>query len=325
MGQAPAEARGRNGASRRPWAASREGGFDRENRDSAASRWQRTAATLRGRWRWAWLVLGLVVIWAPAATLYAIRSWPRDAAATRSGNSPPASVVASAYVPTFETSLGDVAAGGIAVVTLDECATPVAISALHLLGPSGGLSRQVEPEVLGRVVRTLTIDRIDLGSEPLTIPARAIPMPNTAPLGKKSRDGDVVAFWVDASTGNADASALQPLRLATTTPAPGERVWLLAFADTTSEESMLHPATVEARNDDGLLWYRFKDPSITLNGTSGAAMLNAAGEVVAINLAGAKDGKAALGCGNPVTRFGPALREAVRKGCNDENRGRPEA
>jgi hypothetical protein len=73
-----------------------------------------------------------------------------------------------------------------------------------------------------------------------------------------------------------------------------------------------HGATVVAADSDAV-GYKFDKP-IELQATSGAAVVDAQGHVVAINLGGLTDESGAvIGIGNPVTVFEPAIRRAFKR------------
>ena len=77
-------------------------------------------------------------------------------------------------------------------------------------------------------------------------------------------------------------------------------------------ERRLHPATCDGKDENGNLVYEFKDRSLNLAATSGAPILNAAGEVVAINVASDAIPGRLFGVGNPVERFRPHLIESAK-------------
>lgn len=80
---------------------------------------------------------------------------------------------------------------------------------------------------------------------------------------------------------------------------PGDRVWLVS--EVIGSQSLVHSATVEGIQD-GWLIYRFDQP-LELRATSGAPVVDALGEVVAINAGGGDDNGKTFGAGTPVTKF----------------------
>jgi hypothetical protein len=131
-------------------------------------------------------------------------------------------------------------------------------------------------------------------------------IPDTAPLDKDSKAGDFIAARLTSSDG------FEPMKLGTTNPRPGSRVWVAApVVKGAPATERLHGATVVGVQE-GFLVYRFDLAGLELVGTSGGAVLTASGDVVAVHVGGGKQGANLLGLGTPVERFRPAL-EAVAK------------
>lgn len=103
----------------------------------------------------------------------------------------------------------------------------------------------------------------------------AIAIPGAHPMGLLSQLRDVAAFPL--------RRAAPGLRLASHDVWPGDDVWLMALPASGREVGLLlHHARVG--RSEGFLAYAFDDASIGLDQTSGAAVLNAAGEVVSLNV-----------------------------------------
>lgn len=211
------------------------------------------------------------------------------------------------FRPKFTTTFGEVRAGTAFVARLDADQPPLLLSVIHLLGPSGGMRKQVAAADVANVVTEVTItDRWD-PSIKLSIGNRVLPILESAPLEDESGAGDVLAFRV------AETPELRPARLARKTPTEGERVWLAtSLSSGAPAEQRLHPATVIGMHPRGDYLYQFENAAVPIPGTSGAPVLNAAGEVVAINLGGySEDGKK-FGAGNHIERFRPYLEKALK-------------
>ena len=105
--------------------------------------------------------------------------------------------------------------------------------------------------------------------------AAAIAIKGAHPMGPLESLKDVAVFPV---LGRSPA-----LSLADGDVTPGTPVWLLARVKSGAETGLLLHRALAGRAD-GYLVYRFDDQSIGLDQTSGAAVLNAAGQVVGLNV-----------------------------------------
>ncbi len=212
--------------------------------------------------------------------------------------------------PTFQTTRGDAPAGTAFAITLPGRPRAILLSALHLLGESGGLKEDIPAkDVPGALKGVVVSDCFDRRRPPIRLGKEVVSIPDAASFPGPSKAGDIVAILVPTDV------KLETRRLAAKMPAKGDRVWLAAevFAGA-PKGRRLHPARIDG-TEAGYLLYVFEEADIELVGTSGGPVLNAAGEVVAIHLSGGKtpDGKL-LGGGNPASRFRPILEAAVAKG-----------
>ncbi|WP_165235999.1 hypothetical protein, partial [Aquisphaera insulae] len=175
-------------------------------------------------------------------------------------------------------------------------------------GPAGGLKSQLESADLPSAVADVQL--IDLFDESETVEAghEVLLIPGAGPIGTESRTGDIVAIRSPAGL------SLEPRPLATEMPKPGERVWLAAsLLSGAPRDQRLHPAKVEGPDEDGFLLYALDDPKTELRATSGAPILNADGEVVAVHAGSTRDGERLLGVGTPFSKFLMALRGTIAK------------
>jgi hypothetical protein len=212
------------------------------------------------------------------------------------------------FRPSFETSKGTIDAGTAFFVTLPDQPRPVMLTALHLLGPAGGLPKDVPPADVPATVKGLAVSDCFKDTLQFKFKAEAIVIPDAARYGTPSKAGDVLAFW------GPEDKRIHRLELAAEAPKEDERVWLLASAQSGGPAGQrVHPARMVEATTDGECTYRFDDPKISLRATSGAPVVNAAGRVVAINVAGGSQGGKVIGFGTPVARFKPHLEEAVKK------------
>jgi hypothetical protein len=207
--------------------------------------------------------------------------------------------------PEFQTKKMTFAAGTAFLVKVDGYKRTVVLSAIHLLGPDGGYPEQVSARDVAQVIEKVTFTDKFTGEKPLSVSQGVITIPDAAPFDKGSKAGDILAFWGPENTFR------KPLSLAAKGPAKGDPVWLAArVREGAPQTQQLHRATVLAEQK-GQLYYEFDNAKLNIDGTSGAPVLNAAGEVVAINVGGGMDKGKLLGVGNPVGVF----REHLLQGC----------
>jgi hypothetical protein len=202
------------------------------------------------------------------------------------------------YRPTFHTTERDISAGTAFVARLPRSRRLLAIAALHTIGTAGGLSRDPRPEELPRVVKTLTLCEAFVGADSIRGTFVNLPLPGTASFPDRSQAGDVAAFWLPPG---ADSNSLA---LASETPVPGEPVWIAARVEGMPGSMRLHRAVLGAPGDDFWLQYRLDDPRYEGTATSGAPVLNSAGEVVGVHVAGGRgDDNTFYGTATPVSAF----------------------
>jgi hypothetical protein len=213
--------------------------------------------------------------------------------------------------PEFQTKKKTFAAGTAFVVKLEGFPRPIILSALHLIGPAGGYPEDVPADKLAQVIDKVTIVDQFTGKNRMWVSQGIITIPEAAPLGKASKAGDIMAVWAPQN------AALKPAPLAPKTPAKGEAVWVAARAGGAPATQRLHRATV-ALEEEGKLYYFFDNPKFEATGTSGAPVLNIAGEVVGINIGGGVfEGKVG-GVANPSAVFRNHLLEACKKSPPDK-------
>jgi hypothetical protein len=210
------------------------------------------------------------------------------------------------FRPTFHTSSGDVPAGTAFAVTIPGQNRLVLLSAIHLLGPMGGLEADIAAEKIGTEVAELTLAPLFRGGE-ISLPARAITIPGASPMGNAAAGpGDVVAFWLPPN------DVFEPLTLATENPPAGMRVWLVAsLLGGAPASQRLHAARITADEQADSVYYIFDKSGLEMRATSGAPIVDSEGRVVAINLGGGERKGHPFGVGNPVGRFRPALEKAI--------------
>lgn len=231
---------------------------------------------------------------------------PEQAAAPQTADPAPPTPPAHAVLrPLILTRQGQVDAGA-AFVIRSEDGSQLLLSALHLLGPAGGLARQVGGDEVTEMVQALVARAVDddsvrLGTrEPLTIAGARAMTPDAL-------DADLLAFAVDPDAVVGDVGVLE---LAEASPEAGARVWLLAQVP--GRPGLLHAARVSRRSAKELE-YEFDDRNLDLRATSGAPILGADGRVVAVHLGGGALGSMVYGLANPVESVRARLLDATGK------------
>jgi Trypsin-like peptidase domain len=210
------------------------------------------------------------------------------AAAAPSSTAPPARALAALLFPLFRTAKGsaqqDWAAGS--AFALRAQGRTLLVTAFHLFGPDGGVPRQLTMAEVRRTVRGVDARRPAVGAEALHA-GRPLEVPDAAP---HSGDGDLshdIALFPITRTGTVTV-----LELAARAPEVGDRVFVPWTRD---GRGVLLGGTLVVVRDDRML-FELDDPTVPMNGTSGAPILDVRGDVVGVNLVGGRqDGKAYAG------------------------------
>jgi hypothetical protein len=194
--------------------------------------------------------------------------------------------------PEFSTNKGVLKAGTAFAVNLANHDRPLILTALHLFGPNGGLAKQIPSEELAGFVSGATLYDAFTG-EAVATTGPMIALPGAVPFGEES-DKDMAACWPTR------AEQLGTLSLASSRPAVDEPVWLAASVlGGAPRDQKLHRATVRISEDD-LFQFEYENTGLNLIATSGAPILNRRGEVVGINVGGAKRGGKSFGIATPL-------------------------
>jgi hypothetical protein len=237
------------------------------------------------------------------------RHFPTQPARTvQTGQKEPPAPDGLIFRPTFETDDGEICAGTAFPLRLAGYPRPVIVTALHLLGPGGGMSRDVPPGEIAKAVKRLRLDDCFAASRTILLESEPLFIPDAAPMGKSGNAGDLAAFWapMDEHVCCLEMSEAKPLA--------GESVWLAAsLVRGAPKEQRLHRASVLETDADGLLLYRYENPKLSKQATSGAPIVNQSGQLVAINLGGYESGGTVIGAGNPVSRFRKYLEAAAQR------------
>jgi hypothetical protein len=180
----------------------------------------------------------------------------------------------------------------------------VLLSAHHILGRPGGLSKAINwkdvPTAVTRVIGK-TVD-----GEGTVTATRALAIEGARPLDPRDPSSDLSAFLVE------DAGGVPTLELAQANSENGEFVWLFAeIQGYVGRDKLLHRGSVSASTEKELRFI-FADRQLKLKATSGAPILNAKGEVVAVNLGGGSNLGLTFGVGNPVSSVRKRLDKALK-------------
>ena len=212
------------------------------------------------------------------------------------------------FRPTFNCNSGQIQAGTAFVVEIGDRRSPVLVSALHLLGPDGGLPKKIKPANIDRELQSIELFGLFDDELVAAVSPRTLEMRESAPLGEASKYGDVMAFELDRDV------QVGKLKLANSMPEVNEPVWMAGqILDGAPMTKKLHVGQFLGIDYEGDFVVQFANRQLELQATSGAPILNAAGEVVAINLGGWSEDGYKFGVGNPVSRFRGGLLNALGK------------
>jgi hypothetical protein len=212
--------------------------------------------------------------------------------------------------PFFQTTLGSVDVGssvGTAFAVKPEGSdSSIVLTALSILGPSSGLSRQALPEELSEIYQSVTLGSAFGGFDGVVSATGFLRIPESASFEQESEAGDILAITMPKK------SRFGTFKLSNDLPAKGEKIWLSAamFVGVPPSQRQ-HSAIVTGQDDHGNITYEFDDRSIGHQGTVGAPILNKKGEVVAIHLGGASQDGKLTGFANPTSRFSKHLEAAL--------------
>ena len=208
---------------------------------------------------------------------------------------PTPELLAAAFVfqPSFVVDGGVYKAGkAVAVKVPGAPGGVMVLSCMHILGPAGGMPRQLQARDVPTSVKQTTL--IDIHGKEIAI-GPALAVPGAKPFALPDASTDISAFAAPAFL------ASRALELAPEKPSIGDSVWLLARLIGGAPPTMLlHHAHVR-QSDDKMLGYEFENNRLNLTATSGAAVLNARGQVVGLHLGGGLVGNKLNVFANPIT------------------------
>lgn len=190
---------------------------------------------------------------------------------------------------------------------LDHDGRTLLVTAHHVFGTGGGLPRDLTWRELPQAVEGVGCVSFSSGAVWNAGPPLAIP--GAAPGTDVEQLKDIAALPV------ALHPATRPLalRLAAAAAQEGDRVWLVtSLASGAPPEQLLHPATVGRLTEGGTVLFVFDNRAVDIRATSGAAVVNARGEVVGVNFGGGERQGYVFGMATGVEVLRAGLAEAVR-------------
>ena len=189
--------------------------------------------------------------------------------------------------PVFETTEGEIAAGIAFAAVVEEHG--VMLTAHHLFGPAGGLEREYTNSEIKLLVSAVV--GTNPNEESLIMGGVPLELEGAAAMREGAISNDMAVFPLLPGTKT------HALPLADALPKIGERIWMVCQVVGGAQEQMRHAAIVQEATLD-MVSYVFEEP-VNLQATSGAPLINAKGEVVAMNLGGQTEGGKVMGIGNP--------------------------
>lgn len=251
------------------------------------------------------LLLGLPV---------ALAQTPPAPAAPAAAGSAPALSPGEILRPEFRIKGGKMLAG--TAFALDVDGAVLAVTAFHLFGPVGGLERPVSAADLPSFVKSVTL-RDAWTDAPVAEAGPPLALPDAAVMGGPTASLDLAAFPLlppdPAAPPVEGAVPVHVVKLAAKLPKVGDPVWVAAPVVNAAAD---HPHLLAARVvevNNNWLFYSFADTGLDLTATSGAPVLDAAGEVVGMHLGGGKMDSELVGSANPLPAHRDRLVKAMGK------------
>jgi len=206
--------------------------------------------------------------------------------------------------PTFTTTAAPFGAGTAFVCDYPEAKTQLLITAHHLFGPAGGLPAKVAWNEMSAKIKQ--VDAVSLHDPAIHfVSSKVVQIDGARATDSTGVKDDIAVFALPEARDRA------ALKLADKAPKVGDQVWLYG-AQADSKVIELIPATVTMSSDEELD-YAFGVPALKLRATSGAPVLDADGNVVAINLGSTTRRAKLVGFGNPMMSIRKHLGKAFGK------------
>ena len=223
------------------------------------------------------------------------------AAIGRASPTPPTNTVCR---PTFTTAAGPFSAGTAFVCDYPEGKVQLLLTAQHLFGPAGGLPAAIPWNEMSAKISKADAVCIDNSAVHL-VSTNTVPIEGAHGLDNRGLRNDLAVFTLPESKDR------QALKLAAGAPRVGDPVWLYACQAEGKQVELIQASV--ALSTDQELDYSFTNTTIKLHGTSGAPVLDADGNVVALNIGSTLRRGKLVGYGNPVSSIREHLDKALVK------------
>lgn len=206
--------------------------------------------------------------------------------------------------PTFITGKESFTAGTAFVCESPDGKKHFLLTAHHLFGSAGGFESELPWDKLNEVIKlTVSISMEDSSIHVLS--KKALLIAGARALDNAGLANDIAAFELDYD------KTRPALALAKIAPKVGERLWLYGRQRGSDRLELL--ACITTASNATELDYAFDNKTINLAGTSGAPVLNANAQVVAINIGGTEHNGKLIGYGNPTASIVAHLDRALKK------------
>ena len=218
---------------------------------------------------------------------------------------PPPAVEKAICRPEFQIEKETVSAGTAFVLDLQGAhVRSFLVSAHHLFGPDGGYATQIPWSEVSAKVKSMQCTSLSDGA--VWTVGHALTMSGAERFGDGYlRDLSAFAFEDVSAT-----SRPTHLKLAARMPKVGQSVWLLAeVVEGAPRSLLLHHAVVTYSQADAMQ-YNFDNAKLSIRATSGAPVLDDAGDVVGVNLAGGLHGGVMSGTSDSVISIRALLESA---------------
>lgn len=190
----------------------------------------------------------------------------------------------------------------------------VVVTAHSLFGPLGGMPIQLGPEEIPQQLKEVRLMEA-YSREKLGKTSTAAVVPGAHPMAKDAA-GDVAVLRFSSEIvdmiSTSSRATFQGRPLAAADPKVGDPVWLAAsLVDGPGKDARTHAGHV-GMMDGSWLFFDYDEQGLNLAGTVGAPILNAAGEIVGVNIGGGvREGKA-FGSAVPLAALRTNLTNALK-------------